>query len=442
MSNPEETQVPEEGKEAPTEPAAPGISMDQLLVESYDLPTSKVGDILDGTIVSITPSEITVDVGAKSEGIIAGRELERLGMEITSELKVGDQIVTFVVRPEDKDGHIVLSLARAQQERDWREAERLHQTQEVFEATVAGFNRGGLVVRMGKVRGFVPASQLVSARPMDDAAPAPAEVAENVEAAEGAATAESAAASEQRWAHMVGQKLQLKVIEIDRRRNRLILSERLAVRDWRKEQKERLLGSLQRGDTRKGTVTSLQSFGAFIDLGGADGLIHLSELSWGRVTHPREVLEVGQEVEVYVLNVDRDKRRIGLSLRRLQAEPWSVVTQKYKVGQVVEGTITKLANFGAFARIDSGIEGLIHISELAKHRVNHPKEVVKEGDTLQLRVIRIDPSRRRMGLSLKRVADEDYAEYDWQEADEEMGGPGEGEANADFEDTAEQSEER
>jgi small subunit ribosomal protein S1 len=405
MSNPEETRVPGEGKEAPAEPATPGISMDQLLVESYNLPTSRVGDILDGTIVSITPTEIMVDVGAKSEGIISGRELERLGADVLSELKVGDQVVTYVVRPEDKDGHIVLSLARAQQERDWREAERLYQTQEVFEATVAGFNRGGLVVRMGKVRGFVPASQLVSARPTEDTA-----------SAEGS---ESNASSEQRWAHMVGQKLQLKVVEIDRRRNRLILSERLAVRDWRKEQKERLLNSLQRGDVRKGIVTSLQPFGAFIDLGGADGLIHLSELSWGRISHPREVLQVGQEVEVYVLNVDREKRRIGLSLRRLQPEPWSVVTQKYKVGQVVEGTITKLANFGAFARIDDGIEGLIHISELAKQRVGHPKEVVKEGDTLQLRIIRIDPAHRRMGLSLKRVADEDYAEYDWQEADQE-----------------------
>lgn len=427
MSNPEETRVPGEGKEAPTEPATPGISMDQLLIESYNLPTSRVGDILDGTIVSITPTEITVDVGAKSEGIISGRELERLGADVLSALKVGDQIVTYVVRPEDKDGHIVLSLARAQQERDWREAERLYQTQEVFEATVTGFNRGGLVVRMGKVRGFVPASQLVSARAED---------------ATSAEDSESNASSEQRWAHMVGQKLQLKVIEIDRRRNRLILSERLAVRDWRKEQKERLLNSLQRGDVRKGTVTSLQPFGAFIDLGGADGLIHLSELSWGRVSHPREVLQVGQEVEVYVLNVDREKRRIGLSLRRLQPEPWSVVTQKYKVGQVVEGTITKLANFGAFARIDEGIEGLIHISELAKQRVGHPKEVVKEGDTLQLRIIRIDPVRRRIGLSLKRVADEDYAEYDWQEADQEdIDVRSEDEADGDYDDLIEQDQE-
>ena len=406
MSDPQETQVSDQGQEPAVEPAASAVSMDQLLVESYSLPTVKAGDILDGTIVSITPTEITVDVGAKSEGIITGRELERLSPEVLSDLKVGDPVVTYVVRPEDKDGHIVLSLARAQQERDWREAERLFQTQQIFEATVTNYNRGGLVVRMGRLRGFVPASQLVSAPPSSGE--------------ESASAGPDAGASEQRWAKMVGQKLQLKVIEIDRRRNRLILSERLAMREWRKEQKERLLNELQRGDVRKGVVTSLQPFGAFVDLGGADGLIHLSELSWRRVSHPREVLQVGQEVEVYVLHVDRDKRRIGLSLRRLQPEPWSVVTEKYKVGQVVEGTITKLANFGAFARIDDGIEGLIHISELAKHRVNHPKEVVKEGDTLPMRIIRIDPARRRMGLSLKRVADEDYAEYDWQEAGEEI----------------------
>ena len=406
MSDPQETQVSDQGQEPAVEPAASAVSMDQLLVESYSLPTVKAGDILDGTIVSITPTEITVDVGAKSEGIITGRELERLSPEVLSDLKVGDPVVTYVVRPEDKDGHIVLSLARAQQERDWREAERLFQTQQIFEATVTNYNRGGLVVRMGRLRGFVPASQLVNAPPSSGE--------------ESASAGPDAGASEQRWAKMVGQKLQLKVIEIDRRRNRLILSERLAMREWRKEQKERLLNELQRGDVRKGVVTSLQPFGAFVDLGGADGLIHLSELSWRRVSHPREVLQVGQEVEVYVLHVDRDKRRIGLSLRRLQPEPWSVVTEKYKVGQVVEGTITKLANFGAFARIDDGIEGLIHISELAKHRVNHPKEVVKEGDTLPMRIIRIDPARRRMGLSLKRVADEDYAEYDWQEAGEEI----------------------
>ena len=215
---------------------------------------------------------------------------------------------------------------------------------------------------------------------------------------------------------MVGQQLQLKIIEFDRRRNRLILSERAAMREWRKQQKEKLLDELQEGDVCQGRVSSLCNFGAFIDLGGADGLVHLSELSWGRVSHSKEVLQVGDEVDVYILNVDREKRRIGLSLKRLQPEPWSLVPEKYSVGQLVQGTITKLANFGAFARIENDeIEGLIHISEFSEDPIAHPKEVVKEGDVVTLRIIRIDANRRRMGLSLKRVEEGEYIDLDWRE---------------------------
>jgi small subunit ribosomal protein S1 len=217
-------------------------------------------------------------------------------------------------------------------------------------------------------------------------------------------------------AKMVGQKLRLKVIELDRRRNRLILSERAAMREWRRQQKDKLLDELQEGDIRQGRVSSLCNFGAFIDLGGADGLVHLSELSWGRVSHPREVLRVGDQVDAYVLNVDREKGRIGLSIKRLQPEPWSLVPEKYFVGQLVQGTITKLANFGAFARLDDDeIEGLIHISELSEDPITHPKEVVKEGDIVTLRIIRIDADRRRMGLSLKRVEEGEYIDLDWRE---------------------------
>ncbi len=358
----------------------------------------KAGEIRDGIIISVSPTEILVDIGAKSEGVVSGRELERLGPEIEN-LKPGDSVVAYVIRPEDKDGNVVLSLARAQQERDWRHAEELLQSQEIFEGVVSGYNRGGVIVKLGKVRGFVPGSQLVGAH---------------------RATQElQGEDAEKRWASMVGTKLQLKVIELDRRRNRLILSERQAMRDWRKVQKQRLLDGLKKGDRLHGRVSSLANFGAFVDLGGADGLIHLSELSWGRVSHPSEVLQVGQEVEVEVINIDRERKRIGLSLRRLQPEPWSVVHEKYAVGQLVEGTITKLANFGAFARIDNEIEGLIHISELSDERIAHPKEVVKEGQTYTLRIIRIEPERRRIGLSLKRVDEDRYAEYDWREAEEE-----------------------
>jgi small subunit ribosomal protein S1 len=376
-------------------PETPALTTMAQYVDDFEFKPLKTGDVRDGVIVSISPSEILVDVGAKSEGFVHNRELERLGKEFIDSLNVGDPVVVYVLRPEDKDGNIVLSLNRAQQERDWREAERLLESNESFESTIIGFNRGGVICRLGKVRGFIPASQMVTKPegPVD----------EN---------------DENRWASLVGQRVWLKVVELDRRRNRLILSERLAMREMRRRKKDELLSDLKKGDVRKGRVSSVAKFGAFVDLGGADGLIHLSELSWSRVNHPSELLKVGDEVEVYVLNVDRDRKRIGLSLRRLEPEPWSVVHERYAVGQIVDGVITKLASFGAFARVDGALEGLIHISELANHRVTHPKEVVKEGDQLSLRIIRIDPSRRRMGLSLKRVAEEEYAELDWREGEE------------------------
>jgi small subunit ribosomal protein S1 len=372
--------------------AMAGSSSMADLVDDFQFKPLKAGETRDGIIVSISPNEILVDVGAKSEGFVHQREMERLGKEYISSLSVGDSVVVYVVRPEDREGNVVLSLARAQQERDWREAERLQESTDAFDAPVIGYNRGGVICRVGKVRGFVPASQLVT-KP----------------------ETKGDVTEENRYASLVGRNLWVKVVELDRKRNRLILSERLASRDRRKVRKDELLGELKKGDSRKGRVSSLAKFGAFVDLGGADGLIHLSELSWSRVNHPSEVIKVGDEVDVYVLNVDRDRKRIGLSLRRLEPEPWSVVHDRYAVGQIVEGVITKLASFGAFARVDGTLEGLIHISELANHRVTHPKEVVKEGDVLQLRVIRIDPARRRMGLSLKRVAEDAYAEYDWRE---------------------------
>ena len=375
--------------------------MQALLDESSGLKEIKRGDVLAGTIVQIAPHEIVVDVGSKSEGIISGREMERLPHDAFSEMKVGDEIMTYVVSPEDGNGNIVLSLSRAQTEKDWHEAEELFKTQNVFEGQVAGFNKGGLIVKVGKVRGFVPASQLVS---VPGGKP-------------GAEGEEEESKADKQWQPLVGKKLQLKVIEMDRARNRLILSERAAMRDWRKVQKEKLLSELHVGMHLKGKVISLADFGAFVDLGGADGLVHLSEISWKRVTHPKEVLKVGQEVEVEVLNVDHDRKRIGLSLKRLEQDPWGRIEIRYKVGQLVEGTITKLAKFGAFARIkdDDEIEGLIHISELSDGRINHPKEVVKEGLVVTLRVIRIDADKRRLGLSLKRVDQAEYVESDWRQ---------------------------
>ena len=366
--------------------------MEALLADASVFPKLHVGDVVEGTIVSVSPNEILVDIGYKSDALVDSRELERMDHEFLATLAPGDPVAAFIVQPEDQDGNVIISLQRAQQDQDWKQAEDLLGSQEVFEGVVTAFNRGGVIVRVGRVRGFVPASQLSPRW----------QVQEDIKAE-----------PDQRWVKLVGQKMQLKVLELDRKRNRLILSERVAMRDWRKGQKDRLLAELHKGSVLTGINTSLADFGAFIDLGGADGLIHLSELSWHRIAHPSEVLHVGQEIQVYVLNVDEEKKRIALSLRRLTPEPWSVVEQNYRIGQVVAATITKLTNFGAFARLDDAIEGLIHVSELADYRINHPKEVVQEGDQVAVRIIRIDTQHRRIALSLRQATDDAYVEVDW-----------------------------
>jgi len=353
--------------------------VEELLSAVHEYRRLRQGEILEGEVVRVSPNEILIDVGSKSEGVVSPRELEAMGPEAIEQIKVGDKVWAYVVTPEDKEGNIILSLSRAELERDWQAASKLFADEKVFEEVVVGYNKGGLIVKLGKVRGFVPASQLISIRRRNEGSDA------------------------NPLAAMVGKKLQLKIIDLDRQRNRLILSERAAVHQWRQEQRERLLAELREGDVRRGRVTNLCDFGAFVDLGGADGLIHLSELSWGQVTHPSEVLQVDDEVDVYVLGVDREKGRIALSLKRLQPDPWELISEKYHLGQLVEGTITRLTRFGAFARIEDGIEGLIHLSELSKEPIQHPSEVVKEGDVLTLRIIRIDSARHRLGLSLKRV---------------------------------------
>jgi small subunit ribosomal protein S1 len=370
------------------------------------------GDVRTGVIVEKRPHEMLVDINYKSEGFVSGRELDRLG-EMVRSMQVGDEVPVYVMR-EDKDGNVQLSISRALAEKDWEQAEVLMESQEIFESEVAAFNRGGVIVKLGQVRGFVPASQLAA----------------QSQAAAGSRRSDDGddSNSEERWATLMGRPLKLKVIDIDRGRNRLILSERLAMREWRRQQKEQLLASLAEGDTYEGIISSIADFGAFVDLGGADGLIHLSELSWNRVSHPSEVVSVGETVKVQILSVDLERRRIGLSLRRLQPQPWDLVDQQYEVGQVVTGRITKLVNFGAFARLDSGVEGLIHISELADRRVTHPKEIVAEGEAHELRIIRIDTARQRMGLSLKQaLPPEETVELDWEigpsETSEEAGVP-------------------
>jgi small subunit ribosomal protein S1 len=356
--------------------------MEQFLNDpSHDYKSLKYGDVMDGVIMHLDRDEILVDIGSKSEGIVPSREYSSLTPEERQALAIGETILVFVVQPENQEGHAVVSIDRARQEKSWRRLQEIYEANEVIEAEVTNYNKGGLLVNLDGVRGFVPASQVTEIRGGDEAS------------------------KQADMARLIGGTLPLKVIEINRHRNRLILSERQAVQERRDVMKERLIEELTEGEVRKGRVSSICDFGAFVDIGGADGLVHLSELSWSRVRHPSEVLRVGQEVDVYVLGINAQEKKIALSIKRTQAEPWSRVATAYEVGQLVRGTVTQLANFGAFARIEDGIEGLVHVSELVDDRVTHPKQVVSEGDDLLLRIIRIDPQRRRMGLSLRRALD-------------------------------------
>jgi small subunit ribosomal protein S1 len=343
------------------------------------------GDVIEGVVMGTDRDGILVNVGSKFEGVIPPHEMRSLGPEPAARLNVGERVLVYVMQPETPDGQLLLSLDRARGEKGWRVLQQRFEEGQSFEAQVSGYNKGGLLVNVEGVHAFVPLSQVVGARP------------ERVEDGESS------------LAQMVGRTLHLKVIEINRRRNRVILSERAALQEWRSQQKERLLSELTEGDIRRGKISSIRSFGVFVDLGGADGLAHLSELSWERNKSPEDMFRVGDEIDVYVMKVDQETKKIALSLRRAQPELWEGIVDKYVVGQVVPGVITKLVTFGAFARIDGPVEGLIHVSELVDRRIAHPKEVVKEGDIVPLKIVRIERDRHRLGLSLRRARDEGEA---------------------------------
>ncbi len=390
---PENNQEQESQSSERSAPESP--SMESLLEEqglSLDFPTQ--GEIRSGFIATIRENEILVSIGTKSEGVISGRELEAIPSDERSAFVVGQEIPVFVVAPEDANGNVVLSYVRAREEQDWEVVERLRQSGETIDSKIVGFNKGGLIVPVGGLRGFVPASQISLVR----------RPATNTET------------PEERYKKLIGEPMRVRVIEVDRERRRLILSERQALQETRESLKDRLLDELHEGTVRTGRVTSLADFGAFVNIEGADGLVHLSEISWDRIQHPNEVLKVGQEVQVKVISVDRDRKRIGLSIRQLQEDPWMQKVGHLKEGMLIEGKITHLTKFGAFARLDEDLEGLIHVSELSEQRVGHPKEVVKEGDTLTLRIIKIDPERRRIGLSRRKVDSPAYADLDWKMA--------------------------
>lgn len=352
--------------------------LEQFLADpTHDYRNLQYGDTVDGIIMRIDRDEILVDIGSKSEGVVQSREMQSLTNEDRAALKPGDEILVFVVQSEDREGRAVLSVDKARQEKSWRRLQQVHEAGEAIEAKVVNYNKGGLLVNLDGVRGFVPASQVSSI---------------------GRGT-ETQKQSD--MARLVNTNLTLKIIEINRTRNRLILSERQAMQELREGRKGELLSSLKEADIRSGIVTSVCDFGAFIDIGGADGLVHLSEISWSRVKHPNEVLKVGDKVQVYILSIDNERKRIALSIKRTQSEPWANVGAQYNLGQIVEGTITQLASFGAFARIEDGVEGLIHVSEMGDGQAQHARDVLKEGDRVTVRIIRIDPVRRRMGLSMR-----------------------------------------
>jgi small subunit ribosomal protein S1 len=361
---------------------------DLLSQDEYNYQRPKRGEIRTGTVVLVGPDEIVVDVGAKQEGVVSTQDLERLSPEERAAISVGDEISVYVVNPEDRDGNTVVSLFLAQIEQDWKKAEEYLESKEIVQGEVIGYNKGGLVVPFGRIRGFVPASQIAGF---------PRRLSPNQRI--------------DRLAEQVGREIVGQIIEVDRRRKRLIVSEQAAQSEWRERKRRNLMDSLVEGQVVHGVVTSLANFGAFVDLGGTDGLIHISELAWHRVRHPREVIRVGNEVDVYVLKLDRGNNRIALSLRRLQPDPWSLVDSKYFIDQRVVGKITNITDFGAFAHLEDGIEGLIHISELSEAEVEHPSDVVKRGERYLLEIIKIEPERQRIGLSLKRVLPDEQAAW-------------------------------
>ena len=362
--------------------------MNFLLEEELNLPTA--GEIRSGHIIEHHPNAILVDIGAKSEGIIVGKELDGLDEDTLEELAVGSEIRVYVVNPEDRDGNVILSYTKAAEEKDWIRAAELLESQEIYSSKVVGYNRGGILVRVGQVRGFIPNSQLSRERFYGE------EDRESVQK------------------KMVGSAINTKVIEVNRERNRLILSERAAEKEVREARRQEILSKLSVGDIHHGRVVNIANFGAFVDIGGIEGLVHVSELSWKRVTDPSDVLSVGDELDVYVLNIDEERQRLALSLKQMESDPWTLIDELYREGQLIEATITKLTKFGAFARLtdDYELEGLIHISELSEDHVEHPRDVVKSGEQVTIRIIRIDPEQRQLGLSLKQVASVDYIEAD------------------------------
>ena len=330
------------------------------------------GDIVEGTVVKVDRDEVLLDIGYKTEGVIPSRELSiKHDVDPHDVVKTGEHIEALVLQKEDKEGRLILSKKRAQYERAWGTIEKIKDEDGVVTGTVIEVVKGGLILDIG-LRGFLPAS-LVEMRRVRDLQP------------------------------YVGREIEAKIIELDKNRNNVVLSRRAWLEQTQSEVRQNFLNTLQKGQIRKGTVSSIVNFGAFVDLGGVDGLVHVSELSWKHIDHPGEVVEVGQEVTVEVLDVDMDRERVSLSLKSTQEDPWQQFARTHQIGQVVPGRVTKLVPFGSFVRVEEGIEGLVHISELADRHVEIPEQVVQVGDEIFVKIIDIDLDRRRISLSLKQA---------------------------------------
>lgn len=374
-------------------------NMASLLKEEglgLDLPLA--GEIRTGTIASISPGQIMVSIGAKSEGIIGGQEFELIPPEVFAELEVGQEIPVYIVTPEDQYGNVLLSYVRALEAETWKKAEKALREEEPVIGKVVGYNRGGLLVSLKELSGFLPASLLAYSRRSKINGNTP----------------------EERFGQFLGEEITFQIIEVDQERRRLIFSEKAAINETRDTVRDKVIEKLEVGDIREGRVTSLADFGAFVNINGADGLVHISEISWDRIRHPGEVLKVGQEVKVKIISIDEEKRHIGLSIRRLQEDPWQENIDDFRVGQLVEAKVTRLTKFGAFAMLENGVEGLVHISEISDEHIGHPKEVLHEGDEVTLRIIKIEPESHRIGLSLRRVESLAYADMDMKVLEQEL----------------------
>ena len=344
----------------------------------FDIPER--GDLREGVIVEIRPNELLVNIGGKRDGIVPQSDLSKLDPEFVKQMHEGQTVDVVISKHPEDDGFYQLSMADALQQRDWLTAQKMLDSGEISSHKVIGYNKGGLTVEFFNLRGFVPASHVM-------------DMARNL----------SEDQRRQELEGRIGETMRLKVIEVDRKRRRLVMSQMLAEREYQTQQRERLLTTLKVGDILTGEVRSLRPFGAFVDLGGADGLLHVSEIGWAPINHPREALQVGDKIDVQVIRLDPENQRIALSRKRLLANPWDDIESRYRVGQIVPVTITRVVDFGAFAQIEPGVEGLVHISEIADISVAEPLRTVRPGDKVNAKILRINGKQQRIGLSIRQA---------------------------------------